>query len=226
MVAQGAQRSPSAVLSNEATVLPNQFIETQFMRDLYRSVVPGSDTFSPRGPFATRRIPAYVPYLVDNLWEWKRPEEFPSRRYAVLASPSPVLAVRSGPSGGYAFRVDIRGAAIVAQVSLADSRDHHECRSLCRMLKKLLGQNWIDADLHVKQEAGPLYIPCLSKAEIEELFSGGALSRAREEVWNAIHYWENVHLVGPKEAWPQPDGEVFFVADQGSLTPEPSNKDE
>lgn len=189
------------------------------MRDLYRSEVPNSDTLAPRGPLATRRIPAYVPYLVDNLWEWKRPEELPSRRHAVFASPSPELAVKSGPAGGQVFRVDMQGPANVAQVCVSDSRDHRECKSLSRILKELLGQNWIDADLHVKQDAGRLYIPGLSKAEIDQLFAAGVLSQLRQRVWEAIRYWDDVRIVGPNESWPSPDGEVFFVADQWALLP-------
>ncbi len=33
------------------------------------------------------RPPVSVPNVVDNLWEWTRPEEFPSRRFAAFASP-------------------------------------------------------------------------------------------------------------------------------------------
>jgi len=38
------------------------------------------------------RPPVSVPNLVDNLWEWARPEHFPSRRFAIFASPSPESA--------------------------------------------------------------------------------------------------------------------------------------
>lgn len=41
----------------------------------------------------TRRTPGNVPYLVDNLWEYLRSENFPSRRHAVYASPTPELAL-------------------------------------------------------------------------------------------------------------------------------------
>ena len=56
------------------------------------------------------RPPVSVPNVVDNLWEWARPERFPSRRFAVFASPSPELAADHGPEGGrvYARRVQRR----------------------------------------------------------------------------------------------------------------------
>jgi hypothetical protein len=40
----------------------------------------------------TSRAPGNVPYFVDNIWEWLRPEHMPSRRKAAFASPTPELA--------------------------------------------------------------------------------------------------------------------------------------
>lgn len=37
--------------------------------------------------FYSERIPLNVPYLVDNIWEWLRPDNMPKRRRSVYASP-------------------------------------------------------------------------------------------------------------------------------------------
>ena len=184
---------------------------------MYRSEVPSSGVFGVRTLATTRRSPANVPYVVDNLWEWKRPDGFPSRRYSAFASPRPELALESGPKGGQAYRVELREASRIAQVDVRDSRDHNDCKSLTRLLTQLLGQPWLDGVMSVKQDAGRLFIPCLTKAEIDDLFSASPLANARADMWFAIRYWEDVRLVQAFEPWPFENGEVFFTADQWRL---------
>lgn len=38
-------------------------------------------------PHATVRPPGNIPYVVVNLWEWKRPLAFPNRRFSAFDSP-------------------------------------------------------------------------------------------------------------------------------------------
>lgn len=47
-----------------------------------------------------RRLPSNIPYLVDNLLEFARPQEKPSRRHSVYASPTPELALRYAVADG------------------------------------------------------------------------------------------------------------------------------
>jgi hypothetical protein len=49
---------------------------------------------------ATRRVPSNVPFVVDNLWEYLRPEHLPSRRHAIYASPTPELALQNASVAG------------------------------------------------------------------------------------------------------------------------------
>jgi hypothetical protein len=69
---------------------------------LYRCEQSDAEHANPRRKCLTRRPPSNVPYIVDNLWEWKRPEGYPNRRYSVFCSPSPEIARESAKTAmGY-----------------------------------------------------------------------------------------------------------------------------
>lgn len=184
---------------------------------MYRSELPGPEILRPRAPFATRRPPGYVPYVVDNLWEWARPDKFPSRRHSVFASPVHEYALKSGPHGGTVYRVELLGTSTIAQARLPDSRDHPECRSLLKLLRQHLRQEWFDASLDDKWHAGGIFVPCLTKQEVEEVVESSWSTDARADLRRAIRYWTDVRLIQPEEPWPFPSGEVFFVADKWQL---------
>ena len=77
---------------------------------IFRCVIKKPDTTTKfRKAKNTMRPPGNVPYIVDNLWEWKRPKGYPNRRYSVFASPKPSLASASGPEGGTVYRVEFEG---------------------------------------------------------------------------------------------------------------------
>ncbi len=140
---------------------------------VYRSVAPTPATASELCEYHnTMRPPGNVPYLVDNLWEWKRPEGYPNRRYSAYASPTPDLAKQSGPKDGEVYRVEFAGAYKLCQLvdGNEDSKYHPECKSLRQKLLKLLGQQWIDESLTTKKDIGRLWMPCLTRDEINSVF--------------------------------------------------------
>ena len=165
----------------------------------------------------TMRPPVNVPYVVDNLWEWKRPEGFPSRRLSVYASPSPTLARKLGTKGSDVFLVKFARRCKLAQViGYEDSKEHPDCRNLRKLLLKSLGQEWIDGSMTQKERAGRLWLPCLSKDEVESLFREvDILKRLRDRVFEAVTYWNDVILLKDGEGIPDPNGEVFFEAEHG-----------
>jgi len=65
----------------------------------------------------TMRPPGNIPYIVDNLWEWQRPDEYPNRRFSAYGSPNQSLALKSGPKNGTAFFVEFLGEHKIAQLS-------------------------------------------------------------------------------------------------------------
>ena len=180
---------------------------------LYRSERPQPEQFLPRARQTIARAPANVPYVVDNLWEWKRPLQFPCRRFSVFASPSVETALKTGPAGGRACRLELSGEFVMAQIRAKESKKHLECGSLRKLLFGLLGQAWLEDSLEAKQDAGRLFIPCLQAAEVEEIFSRGPLRKIKDQIWQAIHYWEEATLVEGTDSRLNPTGEVFFEAD-------------
>jgi len=188
------------------------------MLTLYRLDKPGADAIGPRHPRqpSTQRVPGNVPYLVDNLWEWARPVECPSRRYAVYASPSPELAREAGGAvGGCVYRVEFLGDVRAVQAPQKDARFHSEAQgsqSLTRFVARLLGQAWVDAPLAEKQTLAPLWAPCLSREEVESVIADSALAPHREALWARINFWTDVQLLSLDHPLPYAEGEVFFEA--------------
>lgn len=108
------------------------------------------------------RIPSNVPYVVDNLWEWLRPEDMPSRRHAIYASPTPELALANAsaalaPGEIYvACRVIVAPAHIrVAQLAVRDAREHPDIRTVSRWVSSHR-QSLIELGPINKQQANPL----------------------------------------------------------------------
>jgi hypothetical protein len=74
-----------------------------------------------------------------------------------------------------------------------------------------LGQNWIDAKLSKKEALGRLWIPCLTKNEMNYLFGTNEMLREiKDDVYNAITYWNDVVLIKNGMDLPDPEGEMFF----------------
>lgn len=192
---------------------------------VYRAVPP--EKFSEQLiPYRkTRRPPGNVPYLVDNLWEWVRPEEYPNRRSAAFASPTPELACKAAGLGTRAYRVEFAGRYRLCQVrGYEDSKDHPEVKTLRRLLLQKFGKEWPGESLRHKVDpdgsgyagVGRLFIPCLSKDEVEQIFRENTLlGSIRDEIRCTIRYWAAVCLLQPGEAVPDPRGEIFFEAYDG-----------
>jgi len=200
---------------------------------LYRSVIPkesGKQQFHEYRP--TMRPPGNVPYIVDNLWEWKRPEDFPCRRFCAYASPNPDLAMNSGPRRGQVFEIEFMGEYKIAQlIGYPDSKYHPECggksgdrqkystlkKEMIRLLNKAADKWWPDLDRKEKLQAGQLWIPCLRKEEVAHLFENvPVLELIRDEVASRIKYWNDVVLLDPgKNSLPDKEGEIFFQAKGG-----------
>jgi hypothetical protein len=129
--------------------------------------------------------------------------------------------MESGINGGKAFQVEIvsKQKCVIGQLDIKDSRYHSDCLDLPKLLFKLLGHGWIDSSLAEKEIAGRLWIPCLRKEEIEQLFRSAPLAKIREDIWKAIRYWDDVRIVQPDSgSLPFPEGEVFFETDEWRLS--------
>jgi len=174
-------------------------------------------------PRPTLRPPGNVPYVVDNLWEWTRPDGYPNRRLSAFANPRPDLALAALNGPGVAYRVAFLGTPVVAQLvahsadaDVRDAKFHRDCKDLRKCLGRLLGEEWFGQPLNRKQDVAALWAPCLSKEEVEALFEQSDLLWAgRDEIREAVRYWDDVVLVDDLEHLPDPQGEIVFEYPDG-----------
>jgi hypothetical protein len=193
---------------------------------IYRSIKSDENVTSKLHQYRiTMRPPGNVPYVVDNLWEWKRPPKYPNRRFSVFASPKPDLAQELGPEGGRVYRVSFNGRYTLCQLKgYKDSKDHPDCRKLRKVLFEKLG-NWLDSDLVSKKEVGALWIPCLTQGEVKRLFGTvEMLKKIRDDIYESINYWKDVVVIKKGEPIPDPRGELFFEAMEGFFLLDISNR--
>jgi hypothetical protein len=178
---------------------------------LFRSKTPGIKPEKLIARHNTARAPRNVPYLVDNLWEWKRPDICPNRRHSVYASPSIDLAKQLGGSGnGEVYEVELKGKFRIAQTKVEDSKFHPDCVKLPSFVLKQLGQDWVDGSLEEKKVAGQLWIPCLEKNEVDMFFQSPSLSNVMQSIWETITYCDDFSTFADVTSLPQHKGEVFF----------------
>jgi hypothetical protein len=184
---------------------------------IYRSALPRHVGDGREKTGVAIRPPLYVPNAVDNLWEWRRPVGYPSRRMSAFASPTPELAQQGGPPRATVYQIDITSEIKVGQLNgYRDSRDHPEAVAIPILLYERLGTDWIGSPMEDKEAAGRLWLPCLSKAEVDRLFADvNALRLIRDEVMSSVRYWNDVQLLDPSNLRLDPEGEIFFEAPKG-----------
>ncbi|MDO9508890.1 MAG: hypothetical protein Q7I97_06040 [Thermovirgaceae bacterium] len=186
---------------------------------LYRYENAGAEKKNPKQKYKTKRSPGNVPYVVDNLWEWKRPEGYPNRRHSVCASPSPELAKESAPDKEQLFRVEPKGHVLLVQIEVKDAKFHDDCKNLKKNLLELLGKGWVGKSIVEKNPIAALWAPCLSEKDVKELFSKEPLAAIRNKIWNSITFWDNARVFNPGDPFPFEKGEIFFEADEWCLYP-------
>ena len=171
----------------------------------------------------TRRVPGNVPYLVDNFWEFARPEAFPSRRNAVFASPSPKLALAAASplaskrADFIARMVTIPGPARIVQLRERDAKFHPDVRELPKLILRIFEEKWPQQPIACRMDVAALFMPVATREEIEEVLrthpKGDAL---REEIAQASTFWKSAKLLEPgAKALKYVSGEIFFEALDG-----------
>lgn len=156
---------------------------------------------------AGRRLPANIPYLVDNLWELARPDGLPSRRHAVYASPTPELALQNACAAGLArdnylvCRLEFDAAPPMIQLSVADARLHGDVANLQREVNRLLGRR-ADDSLADKLALAPLFLPGIGKQELRAAMDADpALDALARAAAAQVTLWSDRAAA---------DGEFFF----------------
>lgn len=120
------------------------------------------------------RLPGNVPYLIDNIWECARPQNLPSRRHAVYASPTPELALLCASANALArdkymaCEVQLaRPPEKLFQLSVWDARDHRDIKDLQKLVHAAMGK-WGERPLHGKLALAPLFLPGMTAPELAD----------------------------------------------------------
>jgi len=174
-------------------------------------------------PHSTMRPPGNIPYVVDNLWEWARPAGYPNRRFAAFASPTIELATEAFGANCSVYKVEFNNnknekkiCQLIRAEKKQDSKFHHECKMLKKLMIKNLGNDWFSKDIREKGKISALWMPCMRKKDIESVFQNSALLKSmRDEIFNSINYWKDVVLIKNSNEIPDDKGEIFFEYSDG-----------
>lgn len=167
------------------------------------------------------RWPSNVPYVIDNIWEYLRPDNMPSRRHAVYCSPTPSLALANA-SGKLAdddryvpFEVVTTGCGSptrMAQLLVDDARRHPDRSQLTNLLERALSASGRENGLAHRSRLAPLFLPVLSKIDVERFAAQEPLVSAfLAEARMTSTFWLTA-LTAPREDC---DGELFFELREG-----------
>ena len=182
--------------------------------EIFRSLSESSYSSDLKRHKTTKRAPSNVPYVVDNIWEWLRPNIMPTRRLTVCASPFKELALKYATSNDLICSIRFAGQANVVQISqYQDAKLHPDVKKIPRLITKYLGQNWLDSELDSKKTHGQLFIPLLSSEEVSTVLSTPELLDLKQELINTSTFWQDVSHV--TKDYQLTDGELFFYADDG-----------
>lgn len=163
-----------------------------------------------------RRLPSNVPFVVDNIWEFTRPDDMPSRRQCVCASPAPALALEGASQGEAereAYRVcrlELVGSPRLQQIDVRDARYHVDIGEVQQaILAKLRAGTWSEAALEHKLALAPLFLPGVTRDELRQAMARDALLDATvRAAAERVTLWKRL-------AAPHPEGEIFFELDEG-----------
>lgn len=160
---------------------------------------------------ATIRAPSNVPYVVDNLWEATRPTDMPSRRHAIYASATRELARKSCSShdkgmGFCTFRLAFHGDVRIAQLPVADAKEHPDINKVLAALKAR-AQGIANASPDERRWLGLLFLPGTSRGEWDDARTHSAFSRTVTDAMTAASgFWSGASATPSLQS----GGELFF----------------
>jgi hypothetical protein len=163
-------------------------------------------------PASTLRPPSNVPYLVDNLWEWSRPPEFPSRRSACFASATAEAALNSQNPAQESFVHRLVGLPpdwLIAQHAFEDAKFDLDVRGLQAYVRQALSWEWFGKSIDQKQPEALLFCPTLAGDEVQRTIEYSEFLDA-DELKARVTFWTRVKLLRFGTDQLSLKGEVFF----------------
>lgn len=166
-------------------------------------------------PPSTSRPPGNIPYFVDNIWEWLRPSNLPSRRRSAFASPTAELAaMASGGAVADAWKVELCDNQVALQLvrgqRLYDARYHEDIGRLkAKIVRELLPKFWFDLPLSDRLSEAALFMPCASAEDVSVAIRDSRFLD-EEAIRSACSFWSDVEMFSADETPPHGEGEIFF----------------
>ena len=145
------------------------------------------------------RLPSNVPYFVDNLWEFTRPADKPSRRRAVFGSPTAAVALESASADlltreGYAVGlVEFQGPTPVPfQISVKDARYHKDIGKLQKLAKEAF-QGDTRRNFENRLALAPLFLPGMTTDELATAMNSSVeLAAMVQRLAAAVTIWNDI----------------------------------
>ncbi len=170
----------------------------------------------------TIRLPANVPYVVDNLWEYLRPSEMPCRRNSVYASVESDMALSCAASVANrheytAYRVEISGNYKITQLRITDAREHEDIRRIQKVVQERQSY-WSDLPWQERQALAMVFSPGCTKSDLKRLVQeNDAAATFISEIAALSKFWDSA-----SEPADHCDGELFFeLSESATYTLQP-----
>ena len=164
----------------------------------------------------TPRAPGNVPFFVDNIWEWLRPDDFPSRRLPAFAAPrAEEAAACASCTLDQVYRVELLDDQPVCQLIKGnrpdDARYHADIDRLKRQIIRTLPREWYQRPLAERGIEAALFLPCATRDEMEIVMQESRLIDA-ERIRHSSTFWQDVVLLEKTHVTRElhPSGELFF----------------
>lgn len=157
-----------------------------------------------------RRLPSNIPYLVDNLLEFARPADKPSRRHSIYASPTPELALTYAVAAGadrsayVVCELHCATPPAIMQLTEKDAKLHGDMLALQQFVNKRIG-DLSASTIEQKLVLAPLCLPGILKKELQSAMATSAfLHELVSDAVATVTFWT------PAQTEISPDGELFF----------------
>lgn len=156
------------------------------------------------------RLPSNLPYVLDNILEFIRPECMPSRRHAIYSSPTPELALKNASSGRVdrsdyvVCKVIVDPASIrIAQLIVTDARYHPDIQLITRYINNISSHEM--HSLVQRKEAALLFSPGTLPFEIEDILNNKIVSSIMKYASENSTFWSEATSIPVNS-----EGELFF----------------
>ena len=142
---------------------------------------------------------------------------------AAFASPTPELALACAcmateqRQNYVVMAVTFPGRFKIAQAPQSDAKFHPDVKQLPKEILRFLGAEWTSLPARNRLDIAPLFLPAVSKEEVEETMLGiKGGNELREIISTKCTFWQDAKLLTAVDSHlGHAEGEIFFEALDG-----------